>query len=284
MWQNELLTTEITRLPASATNSILRKSLAQEAMDDGNWVLYYESVLAKNRTNIENTPVVSEETKLAYSRALNRIHEKNTKSTLFKEVFSLRRPSIKKNKKNLINTSHSENYRLTSENIPYDKTSWGVPSSNVDKSSLCFQIRANEVLEAYNYNSYISYPELDIITKISTIVAGELWLAANGASNFEQAASLGPGALGSYANILARSVGAPTERMPIFDDIDTVSTPINANTIKLINSLQNWALTYINEKEWLLVLSNCVTDLTEHGVATSRVYEFSRKIEAYYNV
>lgn len=284
MQQNELLTTEIAQLPANSTHSVLRKSLALEALEDNNWILYYESVLAKIYTNIENTPLVSESSKLAYSRALNRIHEKNKKTSSLGKLFSLKNFIFKKNKKASIWVSTADHGRPSFTEDDSSKTSWGVSYSNVDKASLCFQARANEILEAYGNSSYVSYPELTLVDKISIIVAGELWLAANGASDFEQAASLGPGALGSYANILARSVGEPIERMPSLDYGDAVNKSLDDSSITLISYLHKWAASYLTEKDWQVVLSNCVTDLSGQGVVASRVYEFSRKIELYYNI
>jgi hypothetical protein len=56
--------------------------------------------------------------------------------------------------------------------------------------------------------------ERDVLDTFASVLAAELWLLACDATEFEQAASIGPAALGAYAAILARSRGDSIQSMP----------------------------------------------------------------------
>jgi hypothetical protein len=260
----ELKTLDLVSMPASETASVIRKSLAEEAKNDTGWVLYYESILAKHKTNIENMNFPNQNKKLMYSIALNRKNAKNKKASKYSSDFLFT---------NLF-TSKSE------KEIKYIVTSWGTDVSNVEKSALCFQIRANDILNTYNNSNLCYHPDLTLVEKIGLIVSGELWILANKADNFEQAASLGPGALGSYSNILARSIHAPVESVPLMIDCTSLQKLDDKETVR-IASIKKWALNYLSEKDWEEIIKQVVTDLTATSGVESRSYQFGLKLASY---
>lgn len=308
----ELKTLELVDMPAYTVADVLRKNIALEAKNDSSWVLYYENILEKNRTNIENTPLVIKENKLAYTIANNRKSSHENKKRINAKKLAVAplllsvlllvayyvNPSLiipvglsslvgivvfsrninKFLRKSPKHVTDLPNLHYASKN--YSETSWGVSSGNIDKASLCFQVRANEILETYNTANYCYSPTLTTFDKINIIVAGELWILANNAKDFEQAASLGPGAVGSYANILARSIGSPCVKMPLLDADEFKKDYImETDILDKIDSLKTWATTHISDSEWNSVIDNIVTDFTTSSPVESRVNKFARHLK-----
>jgi hypothetical protein len=75
--------------------------------------------------------------------------------------------------------------------------------------------------------------ERDEIDTYSCVLAAELWLLACDATEFEQAASIGPAALGAYAAILARAQGEPATGMPPVAGEEAWPSTVFAATAKI---------------------------------------------------
>jgi len=109
----------------------------------------------------------------------------------------------------------------------------------------------------------------------AAVVGAEIWMLACDATEFEQAASIGPAALGAYASILARSLGEPSPVLPPFPGEGAWPSTVEPLKAK-VEQLRAWVEMNIGHESFADIAARAASDLVSAGGGDDRCARAAR--------
>lgn len=160
---------------------------------------------------------------------------------------------------------------------PVPRMPWGTLAHDPQRAAAALRERAAELLGPGKVVVDTANVGVGDVDNVAAVVAAESWLIATDALEFEQAASLGPASVGSFAAILARACGrgeSVVNPFPGEHAWPTTREPLEER----VRQIRRWARSFITDAEWSEALRRAASDLGWGGGGDDRCARAARHL------